>query len=63
MIESSQAQEDSVLDNSLKFLNHQIKLNLELYNSSYDQNNMTVETDSKTRERQVMNPNSNQPKP
>ena len=48
--ESDQAQEDSVLDNSLKFLNHQIKLNLEPYNSSYDQNNMTVKTDSKTRE-------------
>ena len=44
MIESDQAQECSVLDNSLKFLNHQITLNLELYNSSYNQNNITVKS-------------------
>ena len=43
--ESDQAQEDSVLDNSLKFPNHQRTLNLELYNSKYDQNKMTVKTD------------------
>ena len=40
------AQEETVLDNSLKFLNHQITLNLELCNSSYDQNNMTVKSNN-----------------
>ena len=44
-IKSYRDQEDSVLDNSSKFPNHQITLNLELCNSSYDQNNMTVKTD------------------
>ena len=42
---SGQALEDSVLENSFKFPNHQITLNLELYNSRYHQNNMTVKPD------------------
>ena len=42
MTESDRSQEDLVLDNSLKFLNHQRTFNLELYNSRYDQNKITV---------------------
>ena len=45
MTESDQAQEETVLDNSLKFLYHQRTLNLELCNSRYHQKNMTIRTD------------------
>ena len=45
MTESDQYQRIIVLDKSSKFKNHQRTLNLELYNSRYNQNNMTVKTD------------------
>ena len=43
-IESDKNQEETILDNSMKFLNHQRTLNFELCSSRYHQTNMTVKS-------------------